>query len=314
MPNLPKLVVNSNLYTALFPVTAHGVVMHNFCVPASKAKMQAWLDQLFAEPTGGEVRYEALGDRLFFAIAEIAELRAVGPEGAKGYTSEIDTALWIMARKVGGKPTDLRFIPSWLFVDSGEALASGREVWGFPKQIGKFDFGPQTSELGAARDFTVSAQVVETFGHDAKAQLAPIFEARPRQKSERKHGILGSLEAFAEHMAQRVVGELANIAAHVNTVLAGGNVTMAFLKQFPHAPDPHLACYQGVVESEASVLKMRRSGITQDQYDVRITSYDSHPFAEALGVESGWQDAGEASWVEFDFEQKLGQQIWVAPA
>jgi hypothetical protein len=312
MSDLPPYVINGNLYDALAEPHLEGVVMHAFCVPADRTRLQAWLDRTFADPTHGEVRYEVMGDKVFLGIAEIDRIYTLERNGAaRGYTSEVDLAIWIMARRIDDSLFTPRWIPAYLFVDSGPAMVSGREVWGFPKQLGRFDFSPPAREGGGARTFKAEGWVVSPFGPTSKARWAPMFEVRPRAPAG-KSGLLGTLEALAAKVVDRVADDLMTFAGGVSTALRAGTMTMAFLKQFPDAAQPTRACYQAAVEATATVTKLRGSGLTDDHYDLRIVSYDTHPYLAELGISSEWQDVGQGIWMDFDFLLHLGEEQWRA--
>ena len=315
MTSLPVYVIDGNLYDALGAVRLTDVVMHNFCVKADEAKLQAWLDKTFATPSGGAVRYKAVGSKVFLGVAEIGKLTMVAPGGpSKGYTSEIDVAIWILAQREDDGFFALRWIPAYLFVDTGQALVSGREVWGFPKQLGRFNFSPPARDPGGARTFSAEGMVVSPFGPDSPSRWATMFEARPisAKPGGGKGGVLATLEGLAKAAVDRLTEDVATIAGKLQTALGAGSITMAFLKQFPDAARPASACYQAVVEAEARVIQLRGSGLTDDHYEVRITTFDSHPYLSELGISSDWQPVGQAMWTDFDFEQDLGAEIWRA--
>lgn len=312
MTALPPYVINGNLYDALNTVQLENVVMHSFCVPADKARLQAWLDRTFAGPSGGAVRYEVMGDKVFLGVAEIGKLYTLENDGShKGYTSEIDITIWILARRLDDGLMALRWIPAYLFVDSGPALVSGREVWGFPKQLGRFAFSAQGEPGGGARTFSADGWVVSPYGPESKARWAPMFEVRPKAPAQ-KSGLLATLEALAEKAVDRLADDLMNFAGSISAALKTGTMTMAFLKQFPDAARPRSACYQAVVEAVATVTKLRGSGLTDDHYELRILTYDTHPYLSELGISSDWQDVGQGIWMDFDFQQHLGTEQWRA--
>ena len=313
MSQLPKYVIDGNVYDALNWVQLDNVVMHNFCVPADETKIQTWLDKTFTEPSGGAVRYKALGGKVFLGVAQIGQLRTYnGGLPAKGYTSEIDITIWILAQRLGDGPLALRWIPAYLFVDTGPALVSGREVWGFPKQLGRFDFSPQNPDPSAERTFNADGWVVSPYGPDSPTRWALMFEARPKPATAApgRGTILGSLEALARTAVSRLSDGLMSISGALSMAMGAGGMTMAMLKQFPDATDPTRACFQAVVEADATVTKLRGGGLTADDYEVRITSFDTHPYFDELGISPDWCDVGQAMWLDFDFRQALATQIW----
>jgi hypothetical protein len=312
MPAPPKLVVPPGFYYGLGAVQLDSVLLRAFPVRADKTKLQAWLDFTFAAPSGGKVRYEAIGSTMFLSIAEIGKQYELDPvDRAKGWTSEIDAFLWIAARREHAGLFAYRSIPVYLFVDTGIALAAGREIWGFPKQLGRFAQGPSGQTPAAGRDFTAEAFVVSPFSPDTQARWAPIIELKPSRASG-GGGVIHSIEAFVEKVLAEVGDEFALLAIELASALGVNGVTMSFLKQLPYAANPTTASYQAIIEAKASITKLRAVGLTDDHYQLRISSYDSHPFASELGVAPGWQEVGQGIWVDYDFEQHLGAEIWHA--
>ncbi|HEY2051871.1 MAG TPA: hypothetical protein VGH03_21235 [Caulobacteraceae bacterium] len=306
MSELPAYVKDGNLYDGLGAVQLDGVNMHNFCLPADGAKLQAWLDKTFLAPKG--VKYRALGDRVFLGIAEIQKLYLLNEHPSRGWTSEIDITIWILAQREGEGGLALRWIPAYLFVDSGPALCTGREVWGFPKQLGRFDFSPKGPDPAAARTFAADGWVVDVYGPQSQAHWAPMFEVRPAAPV-RREGILGSLEELGRKAVERLNGDLVSAAGRIQSAIGMGEMTMAFLKQFPDCANPNRACYQEVVEAKATVTGHSASGLTHDAYEVRVISYDSHPYLDELGISSDWQQVGQGFWMQFDFQQDLGAVV-----
>ena len=308
-----KYVQDGNLYDGLGAAQLNDVTMHTFCVEADRRKLQAWLDKTFATPSNGAVKYEALGSKIFLGVSELGHVELVAPsQPTKGYTREIDVLFWILARKRGDGPFALRWIPAYLFVDSGPVLVTGREVWGFPKQLGRFSFSPKGDDPAKAREYYMDGWVLSPYAPDTVTRWAPMVEIRPKEKKSHDGTIWDRLESFAETAVSRLAGDMSSIAGHIETALGKGALTMSFLKQFPDASDPTYACYQAIIEAEAKVTGFEGSGLTDDLYEVQITSYDDHPFAEELGLAPGWQDVGRGIWVQFAFRQELGQEIWKA--
>jgi hypothetical protein len=313
MSTAVKLVVPPGFYYGLGPVQLDNVLLRGFRVPANKAKMQAWLDLMFAGPSGGQVRYEVIGSHAFLSIAEIAKMyQTDAVDRAKGWTNEIDAFLWVPARR---GLFAYRCIPVYLFVDSGAALAAGREIWGFPKQLGRFVQTPAGTAPGAAREFRTDAFVVSPFSPETQTRWAPVIELKPSETAPASQGgEIASIELFVEKILLSVGDEFAQLGLGVELASAFGanGMTMSFLKQLPDVAEPTLASYQSVVEAKAVITKLRSMGLTDNSYQLRITSYDSQPFFSELGIRPDWQEVGQGVWVEYDFEQHLGQEIWRA--
>lgn len=315
MARLPPLVLTGNRIDVLGPMNLYGTVLHNFCVEADQAKIQAWLDKTFSIPSAGAVRYEAVGSKVFVSIAQIKRIVALDElEKDHGFSSEIDLTIWVIARRVDDGLLAMRFIPAYLFVDNGPAMASGREVWGFPKQLGQFDFSPQGPDGGGPHSFRANAYVIDPYLPSTAARWAPMLaiEPVPKPGSAPRGAMLRTLEALAQTVIERVDESFSGMVAKLQSTLGAGTVCMAFLKQFPDAANPMTACYQGIIEANARVLKLRGAGLTEDHYRLRLDSFASLPFFDELGIASGWQDVGRGIWVDYDFTLDLGSEVWRA--
>src|SRR5690606_24233048 len=63
--------------------------------------------------------------------------------GERGWMPEIDVAFWVpvlLLERIGPAlvPYRVSFFQPYLFVDSGQAMATGRETYGYHKMIGEF--------------------------------------------------------------------------------------------------------------------------------------------------------------------------------
>jgi hypothetical protein len=314
MPALPPLVLTGNRIDALGPLNLYGAMLHSFCVPADQAKIQALLDKTFSAPSNGAVRYEAIGDTVFLSFAEIDRIVVLDDlERNNGSSSEIDVTIWVMARRLDDGFFALRFVPVYLFVDNGPAMASGREVWAFPKQLGQFAFSPQPPVRGAARSFKVNGYVLSPYQPTSRAAWAPLCNVIPDALPPKDESVLGTLEALAGTVLSRLTDGFSEMAVKLQAALGAGAVTMAFLKQFPDAANPMTACYQGIIEAQSRVLTLRGAGLTANTYGLQLKSYASLPFADELGISPDPQNVGKGIWVDFDFALDLGSEIWRAP-
>ena len=313
MPNYPALVQLANRITAFGPYGQIGTILHSFCVDGDNAKIQAVLDAMFAAPSGGAVRYKALGRKLFVSVAQIAKVTSLNPiDAPHGYTPEVDICIWAIGWREHDGLFALRWIPLWLFVDSAPAMATGREVFGFPKQIGQFSFGNPDKPFS----FAMNGFVLDPYAPDTSARWAPLMAIRPGIADVAPHpaGLLRTLADFATNAVERLAGDVGDMIGQkaFASVLAGGSLTLAFLKQFPDVADQTRACYQAIVEADATVTNFRSALWTAEHYELDLTSYASHPFQDQLGITPGWQDVGRGIRVDFDFKMDLGTEVWRA--
>ncbi|MEM9144897.1 MAG: hypothetical protein AAGC57_01780 [Pseudomonadota bacterium] len=310
---LPPYALLPNRSVGLGPYVQRDGRLHTFCIDGDIKKINSFLDQMFAEPSGGAVAYEALTHKLFVSFAYFPSVRADNPiDRDRGVVPEGDGALWALA-KVKGSILDMRWIPLFLFVDAGSAMSTGREVYGFPKQMGRFEM--PTGAPPSDGPFRVSAMVMDPYAYDTVSTWKPIFSF----EKERDGGLIDRIENFGEALLGRLGDSLHGITPEALQKALGGRsllfdlpVTMAFLKQFPSAADQTRACFQSIVEADARTLKVHDAGWTATHYKGQVFSYDSHPFAETLGVPEGEMSVGHALYARFDFEMELGKDVWIA--
>lgn len=295
------------------PYLHRDVMFHGFTVDGDGAKLQLLLDRMFEQPSRGKVKYSCISKRVLISFANIGKVSSVS-EPDKGYLPEIDVAMWVLARAHKITPNPLRWIPVFLFVDSAAAMAAGREVYGFPKQLGWFAM-PSTG--GAMERFSAETIVFEKFAADQKAEQKPVIEIEPilppppgaietiwNSASEAAEGLL---EVALQGAEKKLLPALKFSARHLMPP-----VTMAFLKQFPEVSDTSRACHQSITECEARVVAFRRAGRSKGEFRARISSYASHSFEEELGIAPGWHEIGKSTWLDYDFQADMGEELWRA--
>ena len=322
MAKLPPYVTTGNRITAWGPYLQQGTVLHNFCVDGDKDRVQQKLDTMFAEPSGGEVRYRPLTSKLFLSVAEIARIVPQNPvDYHRGGVPEIDVTIWAVAHREGGGLFDLRWIPLFLSVDNDWAMATGRETYGFPKEIGKYDFDPQTPDPASPRRFQIQAFAIPHFSPQSTPAWLPLFDIRPATGAApvpKPKNLWDKIEDFAEAAVERLGENVVDVSLRIASekaiarAIKGEAVVLPFLKQFPDVVDPTRACYQAIVEAPTTINTFRSGGLTDTEYEVMVHSYDSHPFERELGIKPQVQNVSHGVFVDFDFTMEMGEVLWQA--
>lgn len=301
----PAYALLPNRLVGMPPSLLKDTRMTVFCAEGDPARIQAALDAMFAAPTGGAVRYTAASARLILSVAEVPRTIALSPtDHGNGTFAETEVALWAMAH-VPDDPLEFRAVPLILFVDSAPALATGREIYGFPKQIGRFDFSAD-----APRRFAIDSYVMPRFTPDCLATWARVIEIEPLPDVA-PATFWETLEDLAGGVAERIADLALEAMPGLTKALGLGTSHIALLKQFPDAADPLRACYQAVVEAQTQVT-LRRARVTDRNYRVRFTSYASHNFADWLGLQNDWIACGTGLEIECDAVMGLGKTVWGA--
>lgn len=99
------------------------------------------------------------------------------------------------------------------------------------------------------------------------------------------------------------------LPASIVQAISAKKMTLAFLKQFRDVEHTDRACYQAVIEADATVDAIRGYGPLLGAFDVTWPDHASHPFAQDLGVSRTGQSSLAAVWADFDFTMQSGQEI-----
>lgn len=325
------------------------VSLHAFFVSADIAKVQARLDRMFFEPTGGQIRHVALLSRLALFFADVKELRATrDPYRDWGFITEQEVNLWVLTVRIvnpliagGLPPVRLMWVPIYTFVDSSMAIAAGREVYGFPKEEARFVEVPRGPDVtGGPVTFDSSLLEMEAFGFPqyntatigdwCSLLLVEPTSVGAQETYEPTWSPDGDSESSSEsELIEEVFLDLArllfdqerssdqfNVFRDFETFvgfLSIGRVPMAFLKQFERASDGSRSCYQAVVEADMEVRRIRGGGFTSTEFKGKLLSIASHPFKKELGIEPSEEELGSALWLDLDLRLAMGRALWCAP-
>jgi Acetoacetate decarboxylase (ADC) len=158
------------------PYAAQGAEVFGFVLPCDPAAIDTLLRHDLVEPSGGAVDYRCAQPRIAVLFAAIDRLTSGdNRDSLRGYVSELEVSVWCLAADATAGGRLLWYLP-YVFVDNGQAVASGREVYGYPKQMGSFEPGFPTV-LAAGGQTTVSALAIDPYGPNSGAVLSPMISA-----------------------------------------------------------------------------------------------------------------------------------------
>ncbi|MBN9662987.1 MAG: hypothetical protein J0H49_32615 [Acidobacteria bacterium] len=267
-------------------------------------------------PEGSTERYRPAMDRVMFVYSDMGRALIGARSGYRQFTvPEIDVAFWIpvvAVRQSAGRQSISRFL--WLMtyvnVDNLWAVASGREIYGFPKGLANVH---SAAGPGALDLLTVDTLAVERFGPEAAARIQPFLELR--KTGPGANALTRVWNSAGEAMAEltsffSVARPGSGLAAQFAELIRHRRYPMVFLKQFRDVVDPTRACYQAVVEADVTLGAFRGAGLLAGDYRLEISSLESHPVVEELGLESHAPRVLNAFHSDFDFQMGLGRVIW----
>jgi hypothetical protein len=180
--DLPKYVELGGRQVWRPPYTARQAEVFGFAVQANRGKIDALLQEALVEPTKGAVDYRCAHDHIMVTFARIGQLASRDePDRGCGYIAERELSFWCLAADAAGGHRLVWYLP-YVFTDSGQTVATGREVYGYPKQIGTFenDFPDRLTQGG---ETTVQALSIDPFAPDSKAQPRPMITVQRQAPS-----------------------------------------------------------------------------------------------------------------------------------
>jgi hypothetical protein len=316
-PARPRFVERGGEAVYRQPFSASGVRMYAFVLEADATRLDQWYERSFAEPSGGAVRLRAASSHVVLAFAEITRMApSEEPDSMLGGTREVEAAIWAPAYD---DTDELLWTMPYVFVEQMSPIAGGREIYGFPKQLGRItgDFSAD-----APTSLSVDALAVRTFGPKAMARDERVITvsrsvggAVPEAWTDIAEGHRQLLRQARATEPVRSDGGGSALEANLAGLLVGDivrcKVPLAFLKQFRSCSAPELACYQAIVRVDLGLAKPRGAGRLPDDYTVTLEVLDSEPLVADLGLRHR-QANTLAFWVDFDFTVPRGEVVWEA--
>jgi uncharacterized protein with NAD-binding domain and iron-sulfur cluster len=267
--------------------------LYVFLLRADTAALQRLLDQ---QLNWGPEHYRPLGP---FVALYVSSLDIMAPPFA--VVPAKDFGFWVPA--LAGKKVGNTFLPNrlvtytpYLWADGGWALIGGREVFGFPKQLGSVMSMP--AQPGAPGSFQLQTMVLPSAG--ATATISELFSiertdssivAAPHDGRFTKPSDVGG--AAESWLKGRLDGALSAIDGGLLRLTSMTSMTMVFVKQFPDPTAGAGACYRAIVEAPMEPVSSRvEGGLLAGTYEVAIRRYASHQIASTLGLSGTTPGAG----------------------
>jgi hypothetical protein len=229
-----------------------------------------------------------------------------------GLIPETEVSFWVlvvaMQKTRGGyMPHHLAWFLPYLLVDEGNAIATGREVFGFNKLGAQFQKPRQIQNP----EFTTDVLGFKQFGADFIAQRERLLELRASSSPDPTR--FSDLDSIKNGMA-------AELLKNMRTTLGGGlvesaarftndHIPLVFLKQFRDARNTRKACYQRLIEAPLKVETFFEGGIFLKPYTLNIVSLASHPLAQNLGLKGADQRSTLGVWMHVDFVLGNGVEV-----
>jgi uncharacterized protein with NAD-binding domain and iron-sulfur cluster len=280
---LPRYIDRPDEMAVRAPYGMRGVTLHAWPVRADGAATQRLVDRYLNAPSDDALRVRVSAPWVFVVAAFLDAVGSIDTAHRhRGVMSEVDVGVWVPVTWQRRGVTRRGWYLPWIFVDSGPATVSGREIFGFPKNV---------AAMTTTRD-----------GHGL-ASLDVQCPVMPRQGV----GEVGRVDSVLR--ATRVDGDRPRAVRVPGAPWLRGSVPMIFLKQFRDLAAPDRACYQAVVEADARPTAVRSWGADTSDWRLDWGDAASHPIAAELGVARRCE-VGGAVVASFDFEMDAGQVLF----
>lgn len=284
------------------PAVFTGVLSCAFSFKIKRSSTQALVDKLLTPGGGGKVGYRLIGSD---AIVSFMNVDRCGSVGQTSWTKGRECAIWLPLLEIrGGLPWRLVLWAPYVFIDYSLGLIAGREVWGWPKSIGRITLSGDP----VATDYVCSTMIFRDTDNGSEGLEEPlltIIGAPPPRVAVGGLGKAGAVAALTEALGFDL--DIAGFAFPPD-------LPVVTLKQFPDSEHPDQACYQAIVNSPCRLTQFYGGGGLAGG-ELQIANCGSYRIAEALLGEppktTGYTAVPIAwgGWFNFDFQALPGSVV-----
>jgi hypothetical protein len=324
MPDKPRYVDRPGDVVFRPPYLQARTLLTAWPLPSDAAALQKVLDVALNEPSGGAVEYRPLLPMVLLVLADIKQVSSLDPRDAgRGWVPEQDICFWILAgaykKDAAGKSVldHIAFYIPYIWVTNGYTMATGREAIGYPKSFGWAQMATSGSDPGP---FWADGLVLPTFDPASEVTRNRLLTiGRDPGAVEGTSFGRGAGVAAARAFLEAIRGMHGwpaidwNLVGELVADVMGKHLPMVFLKQFRDATDPTAACYQAIIEANATITDFQKGGLLPPGWTLQLQQYASAPFVGDLALPAGPTRLEVGFWVDYTFSMDLGREIWRAP-
>jgi hypothetical protein len=176
------------------PGRARDVELYGFVLPARRSAIDVLLQRDLVAPSGGEVDYRCAHDNVIITFGAIGREASGDPiDSQRGYICEREVSVWCLVADVRARGRLLWYLP-YIFTDTGQTVATGREIFGYPKQLGLFR-GAYTEvlERPAGGRATVRAYAVDPYDPESQVVERDMISVRRKRAPASRTSSAGSI-------------------------------------------------------------------------------------------------------------------------
>jgi len=294
-----------------------------FLLPARIEALRSLCDTYLNTPSDGAVDYRPLGPYALLLYADMQIQSLDDRDQVIGWMQETEASFWVPAvarSKPGGgfrTPNHAAWFLPYLFVDNPYAIASGREVYGFPKTEGHFEKATRIQNP----EFAVEVWGFTEFGPQVEGKPRPLLETRKigGDSEDTVPDTWTDWDAARSALIRQVFKDWTPSADgedyEAQWFESLEAMPLVFLKQFRDAAESRKACYQAVIEAPVQLSTFYGGGFIDAAYALTLYPLASHPLAQTLGLSVDSSDAAPALaafWLHLDFTLGPGVEVWHA--
>ena len=178
--NLPEYVERGGEQVWRPPFSARQVELYGFVLKADQKAIDRMLLHDLVHPSAGAVDYRCAHAHVVVTFGEISREGSLDPVDARrGFITEREVSVWcLVADAITGRL--LWYLP-YIYTDSEQTIATGREVYGYPKQLGCFD-DTFLGALGEGGGTTVvQTLTIDPFAAESKATRREMISVTRQQ-------------------------------------------------------------------------------------------------------------------------------------
>jgi hypothetical protein len=282
-----------------------------FLFPADLAVLTALCHQTLNAVPNSPFEYIPLIPNLLVVYADMLVSSLDERDSRVGLIPETEVGFWLLTIAMqktasGSVPHHLAwFLPS-LLVDEGNAIATGREVYGFNKQAAAFD---KAQDIQSPQ-FSAEVLGFRRFGPEVVAQKESLLEVSspaPQTSQSQWTDWETAKRDLARELLPQVRNDLGAGLVAFAAQAALQNIPLVFLKQFRQAANPQKACYQTLVEAPLQLKTFQAGGFFSQPHEMNLRPLESHPLAQKLGIKEH-QISSAGVWLKVDFILGLGTE------
>jgi hypothetical protein len=324
-PEYPQYIERGGMQCHLQPFRCQNTRLYGFFVEGDVARLQSRIvDPCLNRPANGATDYRALSSHVLVTFATVGEgSSTLPPDREMGWIPELSCTLWVLTaavkKELGVNVAErLAFFVPYIVVDNAWSMAAGREIYGFPKEIGILEMPSQNEPPS---HFRVATTVLPRFGPQEEARTETLLEvtradglsddAAPQGWADLGEATHALASGWMRGRTPLVVPGL-GLLVDLYETLTHEAVPAVFLKQFRDVADGRRACYQAIIESAAHVTALHRGGFLPGRFTLRAANFASHPIVDDLGLAGAEVAAELPFFLEYDFEIGAGKEVWRA--